>query len=995
MALTSSPVLFPPSSSPAKPPQFQQRKRSNLDDLPRQSKRRWADLIKANSFEQGKENVPPQQEETLFESPWKDDTRPAPSHETADDEWDPFERPDQRSSSSKSSRSQPEPNVSRENVFKKPQLYSSEFATAASGDGCGLFKIRTASQKLLRIRLKPLPKSVSYEELIASRSSIKAGRATRSYYGIDVHELLENAAKNSQKTPAPEVTSLSEIRPSIETPGSSKRSRSMLWTEKYRARKFTDLVGDERTHRQVLRWIKGWDPIVFPGISKPKSKFQHFGEGENKRQQRKILLVTGPPGLGKTTLAHVCAKQAGYEVAEINASDERSRDVVKGRIRDIMGTENVKGVNTKEQGQTVRKAARPVCVVVDEVDGVVGGSGGGGEGGFIKALVDLLLLDQRNSLGADNGTGAPRPKRAKKGDQFRMLRPMILICNDVYHPSLRPLRSSSLAETIHIRKPPLEKVVARIKFVFEKEGIPCENDGARRLCEAAWGISNRRDSHSKPSTGDGDLRGILVIGEWVAAKLRASECSSATASVKLTRRWVEQNLLDSLSHGGSGARGLGRGGTKEAVERVFLEGAGFSKGGAAAVGVHVPEHSSVGSTLHVSEPGKEHAMNRLREVVDTSGEVDRIVSDCFATYPSQPFQDDTYLSKPATAYEWLHFHDTLSSKVYSHQEWELNPYLAHSVLGFHDLFASPARHTFSNDHNNNDNNPEAEDSEPLPFSGPRAAYSAHETFKQNHAILTSMHASSSIPVFQSFRSPEAIATDLAPYLNSILSPNVNPIIVGGSGENRGVVTVRKDTERAKIERAAAVMAATGVGFERCRLEGAGGFHGGGGQSSYVYRMEPPIDSLAAFETASSASIASGTTTRYAVRQALDQEHQKYIQRKSAESRREKYRALNPGFEDIITIPSTFPKENNPDAAKLASAGSQARKLDAVKRDFFGRIIQECNVTNVWIGGSDSADGVAKKKINTKEEEKVWVSFHEGYSNAVRKPITLEELMRGF
>jgi len=28
------------------------------------------------------------------------------------------------------------------------------------------------------------------------------------------------------------------------------------------------------------------------------------------------------------------------------------------------------------------------------------------------------------------------------------------------------------------------------------------------------------------------------------------------------------------------------------------------------------------------------------------------------------------------------------------------------------------------------------------------------------------------------------------------------------------------------------------------------------------------------------------------------------------------------------------------------------------------------------------------------DNKVWVTFHEGYSNAVRKPITIEELMRG-
>lgn len=43
----------------------------------------------------------------------------------------------------------------------------------------------------------------------------------------------------------------------------------------------------------------------------------------------RIALLCGPPGLGKTTLAHIVAKHAGYNVVEINASDDRGRDTFR------------------------------------------------------------------------------------------------------------------------------------------------------------------------------------------------------------------------------------------------------------------------------------------------------------------------------------------------------------------------------------------------------------------------------------------------------------------------------------------------------------------------------------------------------------------------------------------------------------------------------------------------------------------------------------------
>ncbi|GAB7349082.1 hypothetical protein MBLNU459_g8038t2 [Dothideomycetes sp. NU459] len=898
-------------------------------------------------------------------------------------------------------------------VISTPSLGTGEVARGTT------VPVRTSSGKAFTIRKRPAANTVSFERLIAARSEVEAGKGQRSYYGIDIHSLI-NEARNQAIIDAaaaecrqPEPVISREVIP----PG-QKQQKCLMWTEKYRARKFTELVGDDRTHRSVMHWLKRWDDVVFPGSTRPKSKTKKTGDqAAEERPHRKILLLTGPPGLGKTTLAHVCAKQAGYEVQEINASDERSSNVVKGRIRDMVGTENVKGVDTKTAAGRVRKAGRPVCVIVDEVDGVVGGSGGGGEGGFVKALIDLVALDQRNSNRGSSQQNSTTSKKTKKGDNFRLLRPLILICNDVYHPSLRPLRQSTAAEIIHVKKPALNTVLTRMQSIFEKESIPFDTDGVRRLCEAAWGITSRKEGGSGSSTGEGDIRGILVVGEWVAGKLRATHDPVANSMQRLTRRWIETNILADLSHGGGSARGLGRGGPKEIVERVFQEGAGFGKSTALGASTMNPAISGVKG---VAEAGKQRSMNRLREMIDTSGDSDRIVTDCFTSYPAQNFQDDNYLTKPDAAYDWLHFADSLSSAVYGSSEWELAPYLSQPILAFHHLFASPTSTRFSqpaatswkDKDGVSDGENEAE--EPVPFSGPQASYQAHERQKHNHATLLSLQSSLSLPLTRLFNSTADISTDLIPSLLRMLSPTVNPVIVSNNQNERATASVRKASEKQLVLRAVNAMSATGVRFERSRIESdfgngstssfgpmnAGSSSGGGGGGGWVYRMEPALDELAVFGTLGAGKGAGAERVRFAVRQVLEQEHARDVRRRDEEARKSRYANSSSAVAGADDDESLAP--HDPEAAARERNHALAQKRSkALKRDFFGRVVAEVSLEELAAEAETGREGEAARKRRKERQDaeddrtRIWCTFHEGFSNAVRKPVSLAEIMGGF
>lgn len=808
MTLSSSPVLYPTSSSPA-PPQQLRPKRKLFQQF----------SLQPPTFKKPRLAEPTRETVELTPGSFGDEAPPILDNN-------------------------PSKTATNLKHDTPPSLVNAEICGSSNLKlGQGLTRktldLRTSTGRIIHLSRRKKQVIQSYEQLIADRSVTKEGRAKRAYYGVEIHQLIDDAKieyelREAAKQAAAAKAHGDDIQQSIEVdrpsashnPDSEKSQQTQLWTEKYRAKKFTDLVGDERTHRTVLRWLKAWDSIVFPGNAKQKTK-KIYNDPQNSQEyeHRKVLLLTGPPGLGKTTLAHVCAKQAGYEVLEINASDDRSRDVVKDRIKDALATETVRGI--QEPGKA-RRTGRPVCVVVDEVDGVTGGSGSnGGEGGFMKALIDLVQLDQRNT-NTDNVAANSKGKR--KGDRFKMLRPLILVCNDVYAPSLRPLRTSSIAEIIHVRKPPIDKVISRLKLVFEKESIQCENDAVRRLCEDCWGLGNRRQNASTSrGTGDGDIRGVLVHGEWLASKLRHTNRGDA---LKLTRKWVDFHTGQRAS---TDHKGLGRGGVREIVDRLYLDGAGLpQKQNSLSADEERQMKEAKDHSLGLADLRKRAAITAIREMIDTCGDHDRLTTDCFQSYAAQVYQDDTFLTKPNTAYDWLHFHDSMSGRVFSGQEWELSPYLSTSACAFHTLFSSvesgrPALHDLD----------KQEEEDLHPFSGMRADFAAHEAQKQNKTLISEIQSQFSAEMLRLFSSVDNIAAELVPNVCRMVAPDVKPVVVGGSAGGFSVASVRKENERNCVSRSVAVMSALNLSFEKVKIENeAGGYGGAKSSGGSAFRMEP-------------------------------------------------------------------------------------------------------------------------------------------------------------
>lgn len=203
-----------------------------------------------------------------------------------------------------------------------------------------------------------------------------------------------------------------------------------LWTTKYAPTSINMICGNKGAVEKIQSWLRNWHQSA-------KANFKKAGKDGSGLYR--AVMIHGPPGIGKTTAAHLVAKLEGYDIVETNASDTRSKKLVESSTLGVLDTTSLQGYFAGE-GKKVETEKRKLVLIMDEVDGMSAGDRGGV--GAVAAIVKKTNI------------------------------PIILICNERRLPKMKPF--DHITFDIPFRRPTIDQVRARLSTICfrEKMKIP-------------------------------------------------------------------------------------------------------------------------------------------------------------------------------------------------------------------------------------------------------------------------------------------------------------------------------------------------------------------------------------------------------------------------------------------------------------------------------------------------------------------------------------------
>nr|XP_015298170.1 PREDICTED: chromosome transmission fidelity protein 18 homolog isoform X3 [Macaca fascicularis] len=435
-------------------------------------------------------------------------------------------------------------------------------------------------------------------------------------------------------------------------------STHCLWVDEFAPRHYTELLSDDFTNRCLLKWLKLWDLVVF-GHERPSRKprpsveparvskeatapgkwksheqvleeMLEAGLDPSQRPRQKVALLCGPPGLGKTTLAHVIARHAGYSVVEMNASDDRSPEAFRTRIEAATQMESVLGAGGK-----------PNCLVIDEIDGAP-----------VAAINVLLSILNRKGPQEAEPQGPAVPSgggRRRRAEGALLMRPIICICNDQFAPSLRQLKQQALL--LHFPPTLPSRLVQRLQEVSLRQGMRTDPGVLAALCEKT----------------DNDIRACINTLQFLYSRgqreLSVRDVQATRVGLKDQRRGLFSVWQEVFQLPRAQRRRVGQDPALPADTLLLGDG-------------------DAGSLTSASQ-----RFYRVLHAAASAGEHEKVVQGLFDNFLRLRLRDSS-LAAVCAALDWLAFDDLLAGAAHHSQSFQLLRYPPFLPVAFHVLFAS-------------------------------------------------------------------------------------------------------------------------------------------------------------------------------------------------------------------------------------------------------------------------------------------------------------------
>lgn len=131
------------------------------------------------------------------------------------------------------------------------------------------------------------------------------------------------------------------------------------WTEKYRPATLGEVRGNDKARDELREWAESW-----PG-------------------RGRAIVLSGSPGVGKTSAAHALAADMGWDAVEVNASDSRRKDDIERLVGRASVNQGLDGAlqqakHALEGNTDTPRSNTRQLLIIDEADSFHGNADRGG-----------------------------------------------------------------------------------------------------------------------------------------------------------------------------------------------------------------------------------------------------------------------------------------------------------------------------------------------------------------------------------------------------------------------------------------------------------------------------------------------------------------------------------------------------------------------------------------------------------------------------------------